>query len=119
MGSSGINAGLKTTNFRGHLSGYGSVWFYPDGIANILSLSRVKDKYRVTFDSATDNCFRVHKNNGKILKFQEATKRLYYFDTVEREVEEVMLITTVNDNNSKRSATQNWKASYKRLYPLC
>ena len=63
------NAGMKTTNFRGHLSGYGWVWFYPDGIANILSLSRVKDKYRVTFDSATDNCFRVHKDNGKILKF--------------------------------------------------
>ena len=42
------NAGMKTTNFRDHLSGYGLVWFYPDGIANILSLSRVKDKYRVT-----------------------------------------------------------------------
>merc|ERR1712086_273571 len=114
MGSSGINAGLKTTNFRGHLSGYGSVWFYPDGIANILSLSRVKDKYRVTFDSATDNCFRVHKNNGKILKLQEATKRLYYFDTVEREVEEVMLITTVNDNKSKISAYDFSKAKIAR-----
>jgi hypothetical protein len=31
------------------------------GIANILSLSRVKEKYRVTFDSALDNCFHVHK----------------------------------------------------------
>ena len=42
------NAGEKSTNMRGHLSGYGWVWYFPDGIANILSLSRVKEKYRVT-----------------------------------------------------------------------
>ena len=63
------NTGVKTTHFRGHhLSGYGWVWFYPERIANTLSLSRVKGKYRVTFDSATDNYFRVHKDNGKILE---------------------------------------------------
>ena len=108
------NAGMKTTNFRGHLSGYGRVWFYPDGIANILSLSRVKDKYRVTFDSATDNCFRVHKDNGKILKFQEAPKRLYSFDTVDRDVEETMLITTVDDNKSQVSAHDFSRAKLSR-----
>ena len=71
------NAGVKTTKFRGHLSGYGWVWYYPEGIANILSLSRVRERYRVTFDSAMDNCFHVHKENGKLLKFKEATRRLY------------------------------------------
>ena len=30
------NAGVKRTNLRGHLSGYGWVWFFPDGIANNL-----------------------------------------------------------------------------------
>jgi len=98
------NAGMKTTNYQGYLSGYGWVWYYPDGIANILSLSRAKDRYRVTFDSATDNCFRVHKDNGKILKFREAMRRLYYFDTADREVEESMFITTVEDNKSRLSA---------------
>ena len=33
------NAGVKTTNMHGNLSGYGSVWYFPAGIANILSLS--------------------------------------------------------------------------------
>jgi len=98
------NAGMKTTNYKGYLTGYGWVWYYPDGIANILSLSRVKDRYRVTFDSATDNCFRVHKDNGKTLKFLEATRRLYYFDTVNREVEESMFITTVANNKNRLSA---------------
>jgi len=73
------NAGIKTTDWRGYLSGYGWVWYYSDGIANILSLSRVREKYRVTFDSAMDNCFHVHKGDNKILKFKEANRRLYIF----------------------------------------
>ena len=98
------NAGMKTTKLKGHLSGYGWVWYYPEGIANILSLSRVKERYRVTFDSAMDNSFHVHKDDGKILKFREACRRLYYFDTDEREEEAHMLITTVDDNKNKLSA---------------
>jgi hypothetical protein len=62
------NAGSRSTNLRGYLSGYGWVWFFPNGIANILSLSRVKEKFRVTFDSASDNCFHVHKKD-RVLKF--------------------------------------------------
>ena len=98
------NAGVKTTKYRGHLSGYGWVWYYPDGIANILSLSRVRERYRVTFDSAMDNCFHIHKDNGKLLKFKEATRRLYYFDTMKRDEEASVFITTVEDNKSKLSA---------------
>ena len=58
---------MKTTHMRGHLLGYGWVWFYPGGIANILSVSRMRKKYRVTFDSAVDNYFHVHKDDGKNL----------------------------------------------------
>ena len=36
------NAGVKTKTMRGNLSGYGPVWYFPNGIANILSLSNVK-----------------------------------------------------------------------------
>ena len=98
------NAGVKTTSWKGHLPGYGLVWYYPEGIANILSLSRVKQRYRVTYDSATDNCFHVHKDNQKILRFKEATRRLYYFDTADRDETGTMLITTVENNKSKLSA---------------
>jgi hypothetical protein len=97
------NAGVKTTNLRGELPGYGMVWYYPDGIANILALSRVKDKFRVTFDSALDNEFHVHKPD-KVLKFREATRRLYYFDTANRHEDCTVLVTTVEDNKKKFSA---------------
>jgi hypothetical protein len=38
------NAGITSTNLIGDLAGYGPVWYHPNGIANILSLSRVKKK---------------------------------------------------------------------------
>ena len=52
---------IATVNNIGDLPGYGTVWFYEDGIANILSLNNVKKKYRVTYDSNAYDCFEVHK----------------------------------------------------------
>lgn len=98
------NARTKTTNWKRKLPGYGWVWYYPDDIANILSLSRVKQRYRVTFDSAADNCFIVHKDDKKIMRFKEAPRRLYYFDTANRGKTGNMLITTVENNSSRLSA---------------
>mgnify|MGYP003502657285 CR=1 FL=1 len=49
------NAGVASTNMIGDLPGYGTVWYHPNGIANILSLARVKDRHRITFDSESEN----------------------------------------------------------------
>ena len=38
------NAGIATVNKAGDLPGYQTVWFYEDGIANILALRNVKKK---------------------------------------------------------------------------
>jgi hypothetical protein len=35
------NAGVVKTKMKGTLKGYGTVWYHPDGIANILFLSQV------------------------------------------------------------------------------
>jgi len=48
-------------NKVGDLPGYGTVWFYEDSIANILSLNNVKKKYRVTYDSAAYDCLKCTK----------------------------------------------------------
>ena len=73
----------------------------------------MKDKYRVIFDSATDNCFHVHKP-GRILKFREASRWLYYFDTLDREEDSTVLISTVDENKSKLSAYDFNKAKLAR-----
>ena len=37
---------------RWDLPGYGTVWYDPKAIANILSLRRVRDHYHITYDSS-------------------------------------------------------------------
>jgi hypothetical protein len=46
------NGGVLTCNTKGDLTGYGTVWCYPEAIANTLGLSSVMDcgRYKVTFD---------------------------------------------------------------------
>ena len=96
--------GVTRTNLVGELPGYGTVWFHPDGIANILSLSRVRTKYRITFDSDKNNEFIVHKPDGSTRNFKESNRGLYYHDTstVVTGVLEagMVLITTVAGNAS-------------------
>jgi len=38
-----------------------TVWYYPDGIANILSLHNVQKEHKVTYDSSQGTGFVVHK----------------------------------------------------------
>ena len=75
------NAGVTTTNLIGDLPGYGQVWYHPKGIANILSLSRVKEKYKVTYDSTNGNAFIIHKDNRTIRTFKESERGLFFMDT--------------------------------------
>ena len=74
------NAGVATTNQVGDLDGYGTVWYHPNGIANILSFSRVREQgYRVTYDSEAGNKFTVHKNDGSSPRIFMSLNRGYTF----------------------------------------
>ena len=77
------NGGPRTTNMVGDLPGYGTVWFDPTAIANILSLSRVRKKaYTVSYDSTSGDEFVVtNKTTGKVMRFQPTKLGLYYLDT--------------------------------------
>jgi hypothetical protein len=95
------NAGVATTNLIGELAGYGTVWLHTDGIANILSLSRVKEHgYRVTYDSNGGNKFLVTKPDGSVRTFKQSTRGLYYMDTDKAENVATTLINTVAGNKS-------------------
>ena len=93
------NAGVTSTNLVGDLAGYGTVWYHPQGIANILSLSRFKARgYHVTYDSSNGNEFRVVKPDGTARIFTESECGLYYMDTL---TTGTLLVNTVADNRSK------------------
>jgi hypothetical protein len=90
------NAGRTSTNLKGTLPGYGYVWFHPEGIANVLSLSRVRDAgYCITYDSTGTNEFIIHKPNGDCRVFKESPTRLFYSDTTDTGI---LLINTVAEN---------------------
>ena len=58
------NAGKAFITQKGDLKGYGSVWYYPQGIANILSLCNVEKKHKVMYNSSMKTGFVVHKANA-------------------------------------------------------
>jgi hypothetical protein len=95
------NAGVTSTRLIGDLQGYGTVWYNPNGIANILSLARVREKgYRITFDSSNDNVFAIEKPDGTIRTFHESTRGLYYLDTATAQTG-VAMINTVQENKNR------------------
>jgi len=46
---------------KGDLKGYGTVWYHPEGIANILFLNNIQKKYKVTYDISENTSFIVHE----------------------------------------------------------
>lgn len=94
-----LELSLQTWRVIYLVSGYGCGWYLLDRFANILSLSCVKEKYCVTFDSVSDKLFHVHKP-GKILKFCKSMQCLYHSDVAERDEKFTVLITTINGNKS-------------------
>lgn len=94
------NAGVTTTHLIGDLPGYGTVWYQPNAIANILSLSRVRDHGCViTYNSSKANEFHVTKRDGTVRIFKQSPTGLFYMDTKNDTGE--LLITTVEDKRSK------------------
>jgi len=75
------NGGWQTSNHVGEVQNFGTVWYNPDSLANILSLAEVRCKYRVTMDSALEPSMCVHWSDGTIMKFIEYASGLYYHDT--------------------------------------
>ena len=73
------NAGVAQTNMVGTLPGFpGRVWYHPNGIANILSMSQVEQHFPVTYDR--DNGFVITKPDGTTRQFTKSPRGLHYLD---------------------------------------
>ena len=66
--------GKTTTNLKGYHPGYGTVWSHPGSIANILSLSKVVEKYRVAYNITGENKFLVYLPMGEVRSFKQCDK---------------------------------------------
>ena len=77
-----------------------------NGIANILSLSRVGEKYRITYDSGADAGFKIHKPDGTMRLFRRSNTGLFYIDS---DTQGILLVNTVEGiakNFTKREVTR-------------
>ena len=74
------NGGSITTNRQGHFKIFGDVWFDEQAITNILCLKNTKKKYCITYDSAENGTFTVHKPDAQ-LNFVMHQDVLHYDDT--------------------------------------
>jgi hypothetical protein len=75
------NGGNQVSHFVGDTSLFGTVWYNPDSLANILSMASVRKTCRITMDSSIEAALFVHCTDGRILKFTEFESGLYYYDT--------------------------------------
>ena len=85
----------------GDLPWYGTVWFYEDDIANILSLN-IKKKYHVTYDSTACDCLKCTKRTVLKVYLIHPEKGLFYSSVSN----DVALITTVEDKIHKHTVRE-------------
>ena len=72
----GTNAGSALLDTEGDVPRWGTVHVNENGLANILGLSEIAKKYRVYYDSDSENAFLVFHPDG-IIKFSATEEGLY------------------------------------------
>ena len=85
------------------------VWLDEGGIANIISLKRAKQCFKVEYDSNNNRFIVTHRENGSVCHLHESRKGLYYMDLNQRT--EYVLVTTVKDNKEKYNPRDVGKAT--------
>ena len=89
------NSGVNILERVGNLPGYGTFWYEPPGIINILLILRAKKKFWVGIYSKGGGGFRMVIPDRKV-RFQLSPNRLYYFDSADRD-NSVLLLNTVSE----------------------
>jgi len=77
------NGGTMVTQMVGDIPGYGTVWFSPSSLANILSFANIRKRFNVHQNTGPNDpnpSIVVVKPNGKKLVFSEHSMGLYVYD---------------------------------------
>ena len=94
--------GVQVITQQGTLPGHGTVWYHPHVTVNILSMTKLKQQYHITYDSGKENAFIVREPDATHTKyvFKESHDGLYYHDLNNTQQ---IYITTVTENKQKYS----------------
>ena len=94
------NGGYQDTDHIREVPGIGLVYYNKKSLANILSLSQIDSKYRVTYDSSIAKAFVMHNTHGGDQKFIRSRGGLHYYNTSKNKTNFIMM-QTVQENKSK------------------
>jgi hypothetical protein len=114
------NAGTIWTDQMGDLEGYGSVWYCPRAVANILSLHNVSRRCWVAYDSMDGNRFVVTRmEDGQETVYRVSANGLYYNDvrgaaTAADSSNAAVLVTTVSENKTRYTNAEASRAELAR-----
>ena len=113
-----LSGGQLTTNYQGDFPGFGTVWYNPNGITNIVSQAMVEDMgYDVEYDKHIKQ-YIVTGKRGKIF-FKRSPEGLYYMPLAKVKQDSVTLVETVENNKLGFTKQQIARADRaKRLYEI-
>ncbi len=126
------NIGSKAITLEGDMPGLGVTPFDETHMTNILGLSKNAKEHRITYDSAKEDAFLMHTDNG-IIKFEATPEGLYAYQPSAQFLKEVAntkkmkppkqelsnMVTTVAENRKNYTQRQYERAKEARkLYHI-
>lgn len=94
------NADKTVVTKMGDLGGYGPVWYHPQAIENILSISNVQKRYKVRYDSGEGDFFTLLREDGSTRTFRPTETGLYASQMLEPR-KEVAMVSMVEENQKR------------------
>jgi hypothetical protein len=104
------NAGNSKTNQQGDY-GRMSVWYIPEGIADIFSMNELEKKHRITYDS-WEGYYVVHTQDGPV-RFYKDENSLPYIDLEDSEQNTVALLIQTGSEEAATAFVQTMQQNYK------
>jgi hypothetical protein len=90
-------------------------YYYPKGVANILSLAMIAEEKRVVMDTAIDNAFYVFNEDGTYIRFSRTSNGTYCIDiNTDEDDHVVMAHQTVKGESAHFSAIDCRRAAKVR-----
>ena len=107
------NGGLLNCNQTCTVPQLGECCFNKDSITNIIALSDITDKFRVTMDTANEKAMLIHLPD-RIVKFEQMSNGLYARDPTKTTSDKYQLVQTVEENLTFLTPRQQTRAKKAR-----
>ena len=100
-----MDAGVTMTNLKAELPGYGTVWFAPQAMTNVLSFGNIAKQYPIQYIQESD-AFQIQLSNHINILGHEQVDNLYVLEGIQPQ-EESPKPPSAQENVSQVQATSH------------